>query len=148
MTMTMMNEDEPYNKFLLEVGTKNQPHGHRTLYEHLIGTWKLLKEWGCSGDICNAGLFHSIYGTQVYLPSTIPIKNRKVVQNLIGEKAENLVYLFHITPPDRFEHFVTMHEPDRSDLITIEYANAMEQSEKNWYDKRFHPYLVGDFLLD
>ena len=145
MTMTMMNEDEPYNKFLLEVGTKNQPHGHRTLYEHLIGTWKLLKEWGGSRDICNAGLFHSIYGTQVYLPSTIPIKNRKVVQNLIGEKAENLVYLFHITPPDRFEHFVTMHEPDRSDLITIEYANAMEQSEKNWYDIRFHPYLLGNF---
>ena len=143
--MTMMNEDEPYNKFLLEVGTKNQPHGHRTLYEHLIGTWKLLKEWGCSRDICNAGLFHSIYGTQVYLPSTIPIKNRKVVQNLIGEKAENLVYLFHITPPDRFEHFVTMHEPDRSDLITIEYANAMEQSEKNWYDIRFHTYLLGNF---
>ena len=143
--MTMMNEDEPYNKFLLEVGTKNQPHGHRTLYEHLIGTLKLLKEWGCSRDICNAGLFHSIYGTQVYLPSTIPIKNRKVVQNLIGEKAENLVYLFHITPPDRFEHFVTMHEPDRSDLITIEYANAMEQSEKNWYDIRFHPYLLGNF---
>ena len=143
--MTMMNEDEPYNKFLLEVGTKNQPHGHRTLYEHLIGTWKLLKEWGCSRDICNAGLFHSIYGTQVYLPSTIPIKNRKVVQNLIGEKAENLVYLFHITPPDRFEHFVTMHEPDRSDLITIDYANAMEQSEKNWYDIRFHTYLIGNF---
>ena len=140
-----MNEDEPYNKFLLEVGTKHQPHGHRTLYEHLIGTWKLLKEWGCSRDICNAGLFHSIYGTQVYLPSTIPIKNRKVVQNLIGEKADNLVYLFHITPPDRFEHFVTMNEPDRSDLITIEYANAMEQSEKNWYDIRFHPYLLGNF---
>ena len=135
-----MNEDEPYNKFLLEVGTKNQPHGHRTLYEHLIGTWKLLKEWGCSRDICNAGLFHSIYGTQVYLPSTIPIEDRKVVQNLIGKTAENLVYLFHITPPDRFEHFVTMHEPDRSYLITIEYANAMEQSEKNWYDMCIHGY--------
>ena len=145
MTMMTMEISQHIDNFLLEVGTKNQPHGHRTLYEHLIGTWKLLKEWGCSRDICNAGLFHSIYGTQVYLPSTIPIKNRKVVQNLIGEKAENLVYLFHITPPDRFEHFVTMHEPDRSDLITIEYANAMEQSEKNWYDIRFHPYLLGNF---
>ena len=123
--MTMMIEDEPYNKFLLEVGTKNQPHGQKTLYDHLVGTWKILKEWECSRDICNAGLFHSIYGTQVYLPCTIPVKNRKVVQNLIGETAENLVYLFHITPPDRFEHFVTMHEPDRSDLITIEYANCL-----------------------
>ena len=122
MTMMTMEISQHIDNFLLEVGTKNQPHGHRTLYEHLIGTWKLLKEWGCSRDICNAGLFHSIYGTQVYLPSTIPIKNRKVVQNLIGEKAENLVYLFHITPPDRFEHFVTMHEPDRSDLITIELS--------------------------
>ena len=141
-------EDELYNKFLIEVGTKNQRHGQRTLYDHLVGTWKLLKEWGYSREICNAGLFHSIYGTQVYLPSTIPIEDRKVVQNLIGKTAENLVYLFHITPPDRFDYFVTMSEPDRSDLITIEYANAMEQSEKNWDDKRFHPYLVGAFLLD
>ena len=134
----------PYNKFLLEVGTKNQRHGQRTLYDHLVGTWKLLKGWGCSREICNAGLFHSIYGTQVYLPSTIPIKNRKVVQDLIGKSAENLVYLFHITPPNRFEYFVTMREPERSKLMTISYANDMEQSEKNWDDLRFHPYLLGN----
>jgi len=131
----------PFNNFLVEVGTKDSPHGQSTLYDHLVGTWSILKEFKCSEDICNAGLFHSIYGTQVYLPSTIPIKDREVVQDLIGKTAENLVYLFHITPPDRYESFVNMSEPTRSDLMTIEYANAKEQLGKYLADIRLYPYI-------
>ena len=131
----------PFNNFLVEVGTKDYPHGQSKLYDHLVGTWTILKELKCSENICNAGLFHSIYGTQIFEARMIPIHRREIVKDLIGELSENLVFLFHITPPDRFESFVTMSEPIRSELMTIEYANGKEQFGKDWDDLRLHPYL-------
>lgn len=138
----MMIELDPHlDDLLIKVGTKHQRHTPTTiLYDHLIETWKILKCFECSEDVCNAGLFHSIYGTQVFKPSMIPTNNRHDVQDLIGEEAENLVFLFHITPHVRFDHFVMMSEPIRSHLITIEYANMMEQ-KINWDNPNFHPYL-------
>jgi len=132
----------PFNEFLLKVGTKDQSHTDNTfLYDHLVGTWKILKDLKCSDDVCHAGLFHSIYGTQIFKPSTIPPDQREVVQGLIGKESENLVYLFHITPTPRLQYFVKMSEPTRSDLITIEYANAKEQIGEVWELRKFHPYL-------
>ena len=135
----------PFNNFLIEIGTKNHSHVQSTLYDHLVGTWKILKGWKCSDDVCHAGLFHSIYGTQVFKPSLIPSNQREMVQSLIGKPSENLVYLFHITPFDRCEYFVKMSEPTRSDLIIIEYANAMEQYGESvdikQYFKKYQPYL-------
>jgi len=137
----MIELDPQLDDLLIKVGTKSTRHTPTTfLYDHLVETWRLLKFFECSEDVCNAGLFHSIYGTQVFKPSMIPIKNRYDVQELIGKEAENLVFLFHITPHVRFDHFVMMSEPIRSHLITIEYANMMEQ-KSNWDNPKFHPYL-------
>ncbi len=116
-----------FDNFLIESGTKDTKHTGRSLYDHLVGTWKLLKEWECSDYVCTAGLFHSIYGTPVY--KEITIDNRRVIQDLISKPSENLVYFFSIVEQPRNINFIRMSEPDRSDLLTISYANDIDQGD-------------------
>ena len=78
-------------------GASRAPHGGgRNLYEHLLGTRDLLKAWGTSLDIQNAGLFHSIYSTEIYKTQLLPYSQRVVLRDLIGDQAEKLAYLFSI----------------------------------------------------
>ncbi len=131
----------PFNDFLIEVGTNDQAHSGRTLYDHLVGTWTLLTDWQCSVDVCSAGLFHSIYGTATFKPKTVSIDHRDVIQEMIGERAEYLVHLFCTADKPRYKHLLQMIDSDRFDLITIEYANMMDQNEDGWDDRSFHPYV-------
>ena len=47
---------------------------------------------GCSDDLCNAGLFHSFYGTEFFNPK-LEVDRLKLV-DIIGYKAEQIVYDF------------------------------------------------------
>ena len=118
---------------------KSFEHTGVTLYDHLVGTWKLLKEWGCSKDLCNAGLFHSVYGTHSYKHEAVC--TREVVRNIIGERSEHLVYVFCTTPTPRTNYFVTMSEPDRADLMTLAYANELEQKSPTLDRSLYLPYI-------
>ena len=69
-------------------------HLKRTLYLHLSGTHKILADWGNPEFICTAGLFHSIYGTQIFQHATISISRRPWLQWFLGSQAEYLAYLF------------------------------------------------------
>jgi hypothetical protein len=80
--------------FLRSVDAQGKRHGKRTLLEHLRGTHGLLQAWGNDTAVCNAGLFHSIYGTRVYTQRTLPLSQRRRVRDLIGREAEYLAYLF------------------------------------------------------
>jgi hypothetical protein len=133
----------PFNDFLIEAGTIDQAHSGRTLHEHLVGTWTLLTDWHCSVDICNAGLFHSIYGTATFKPKTVSIDDRDVIQEMIGDRAENLVHLFCTTDSPRYINFLKMklQQSDLCDLMTIEYANMIDQNEEGWDDSSFHHYV-------
>ena len=79
-------------KFLQEAGTENMPHKNQSLFEHLIGVRDKLRDMGAPEHVQDAGLFHSIYGTTVYLNQTT--NDRKKIRELIGERAETLVYMF------------------------------------------------------
>lgn len=72
--------------------TNKTPHSRRTLYDHLVGTYNMLKEEGADQDLCLAGLFHSIYGTSIFKVETT--NERTEVQKLIGQRAEHLAWLF------------------------------------------------------
>lgn len=79
------------------MGASRSPHGEgRNLYTHLLGTRDLLKAWGVSLDVQNAGLFHSIYSTEIYKTQLLPYSQRNVLRDLIGEQAERLAYLFSV----------------------------------------------------
>ena len=91
--------DERHITFLKnELRTNETRHSKvRTLFDHLTGTYSLLKKWEDPQWICDAGLYHSIYGTQIFKKKSFPLEKRHVLRELIGERAEYLAYLFCVT---------------------------------------------------
>lgn len=79
--------------FLLDIGINDQPHSTKTYMGHLIAVHRLLEEQGCGQDACRAGLFHSVYGTELFQGYKLPLDRRGEVRELIGERAERLAYL-------------------------------------------------------
>ena len=60
---------------------------------HLIAVYRDLESLGCAEDVCCAGMFHSIYGTEKFQGFTLPLEGRGEVRALVGERAERLAYL-------------------------------------------------------
>jgi hypothetical protein len=85
--------DEKIVAFLHEQ-TKDVTHSGRTFFEHLVGVHDLLQQRRAPSYVCLAGLFHSIYGTNVFRHQTVPINNRDLIVDLIGEHAELLAFIF------------------------------------------------------
>ncbi|HEV3004962.1 MAG TPA: VanZ family protein, partial [Pirellulales bacterium] len=79
--------------FLVSLGTDKVPHTNEVFLAHLIGVYRDLESWGCDDDLCRAGMFHSIYGTERFQRFSLPIDRRGEVRDLIGWRAEWLAYL-------------------------------------------------------
>ena len=114
-------------KFLKEAGCGYLPHTGRTLYDHLLGTANILLEFERPDAEVKAGLFHSIYGTDIYR-KRISI-TREAVSELIGEEAEQLVHIICSLKP-RIEKIINgdVDEKYIDNLRWIEYANIKEQN--------------------
>lgn len=78
---------------LLEIGIGDQPHTGKTYIGHLLAVHRLMEDEGCGTDACRAGLFHSVYGTEMFQGFKLPVERRDEVRALIGERAERLAYL-------------------------------------------------------
>lgn len=136
---------EEFVTFLRRRGTTSTSHSGRTLFEHLLGTWRLLQSWGCEEQTCLAGLFHSIYGTSVYRHRSVDRKDRNIVRSLIGEPAEELAFVFGVL--DRPNAWAAALATGRAPLhgltdavlaldsrmldrlLEVEVANLIEQGE-------------------
>ncbi len=79
--------------FLVEIGIQDIPHTEKSYLAHLIAVYRFLETQGCPVDVCRAGMFHSIYGTEKFQGFTLPLERRGEVRALIGERAESLAYL-------------------------------------------------------
>jgi len=79
--------------FIREVGADEVSHSEKTYLAHAIGVHNDLREWNCDESMCCAGVFHSIYGTELFQRFTLPLERRGEVRDLIGERAEQLAYL-------------------------------------------------------
>jgi hypothetical protein len=79
--------------FLVELGTDKVPHTNEVFLAHLIAVHRDLKTWGCDEDLCRAGMFHSIYGTERFQRFSLPLARRGEIRELIGARAERLAYL-------------------------------------------------------
>ena len=112
--------------------TKSIPHSHTTFFEHLYGTYNILKSISMPQYVCIAGLFHAIYGTE-YFKHDLEISRDDVIA-LIGKDAEHLVYTYSSlnsrTPaiknnatenPDNLESYF---------LACIEFSNLLEQAPR------------------
>lgn len=89
-------------ELLQSLNAHGVPHSKRTLAEHLVGTYDLLRAWGNGEAVCRAGLFHSIYGTRVFEIQCADFSSRKMVREVIGAGAESLAYLFCIADRNSF----------------------------------------------
>ncbi|OAP60548.1 hypothetical protein AYL99_05550 [Fonsecaea erecta] len=122
----------------LEELTGTQRHGNKTFYRHLFNVYTYLKKHGAPDEVCDAGLFHSIYGTESYTFQSERV-TRDVVRGFIGDYAEELVYLFCATK-DRFTVIVnnTMGLSARQarDLCCIEFANKWDQNKDRRYQRQ------------
>lgn len=136
---------QPEIESYLRVKTADIKHGSRTLYQHLRGTHDILEKEGAPEHVCLAGLFHSIYGTNVFRRQAVTLDHRMEVSDVIGGSAEWLAYVFcacnrpHVLidaawrePPhlivDRFaDQKLVLSAPDLRDLLRIELANLTEQ---------------------
>jgi hypothetical protein len=79
--------------FLVGLGVEDVPHTAKSYLAHLIGVYRYLRDRGCGEDACRAGMFHSIYGTELFQGFKLPVERRPEVRALIGERAERLAYL-------------------------------------------------------
>ena len=131
-----MTDDEyremfiPLVDYLKDIGCDKQKHsgGSRSLLHHLVAVSILLSERGCSDDLCKAGLFHSIYGTEYYNFDAEKI-TREEIKKQIGEKSESLVYEF-CSMTNRVD---TILNSDNIELKQIEFCNLLGQNTHGQY---------------
>lgn len=79
---------------LVRAGAARTPCARSVLLPHLVHTYELLRAWHCSDAVCLAGLFHGVYGTEPSPHQTIPLHQRDLVRDTIGEHAERLAHAY------------------------------------------------------
>ena len=100
----MDNEFKQMTDFLLGIGIEQVPHTRKSYLAHLIAVFRDLESLGCPQDVCRAGMFHSIYGTEKFQGFTLPLDRRDEVRALIGDRAEYLAYLNCAMDRASFDH--------------------------------------------
>lgn len=131
--------------FLLAQGAEQVGHTDKTYLAHVIGVYRDMEAGDCTEEVCRAGMFHSIYGTERFQRFALPLDRRPDVAALIGERAERLAYLncavdrtsfdravLHGKAPyrilDRFTgEKIDVSEVDLEDLCRVHLYDWLEQ---------------------
>ena len=149
-----MPTDDPMYERALELlnrfGAVSVEHPSGTLLEHLRGTYEQLERWGCSEDLCRAGLYHSVYGTEYFQKRTVPLEARDEVRSAIGDRAEEIAYLYCALSRQSLYRNLDMGAPysvkgrdarempisltQLADLMTLDLANRLEQQPRTRWD--------------
>jgi hypothetical protein len=153
----MANSYKDLTDFLLSLGTETVSHSGKNYLAHVIGVYRLMQSEGCDEELCRAGLFHSIYGTQQFQRFKLPLDRRAEVCALVGERAERLAYLNCAMDRATFDRAVTdygssrcirdrlsgeeviLNESDFDDLCKVHLYDWLEQvprSELGWNFRR------------
>jgi hypothetical protein len=137
--------------FLVGLGIDKVAHSEKTFLTHLIAVYRLMETQGCTQELCRAGMFHSIYGTEKFQGFTLPTDRRGEVRELIGERAERLGYLncamdrpsFDLAlergqEPYRFTDRITgaevvLSRADFDDLCRVHLFDWLEQVPRSQY---------------
>lgn len=141
--------------YLVSVGADQIPHSDTRFLSHLIGVYRDLRAWGAEEHVCLAGLFHSIYGTEMFQGFSLPLSERGTIRELIGERAERLAYVNCAltresldasvagggTPRlwDRFaDAELGVSDAEFTELVTLHLCDRLEQVARtgNWELRR------------
>ncbi|MGX1627128.1 DUF6817 domain-containing protein [Streptomyces albidoflavus] len=77
-----------------ERGAGRLPHPGGDLATHLRRVHSQLATWGARPALQLAGLCHAFYGTDSFPTALLPLPRRAELAAVIGEEAEELVYLY------------------------------------------------------
>jgi hypothetical protein len=137
--------------FLVAMGIDKIGHTQKTYLGHLVAVYRFMQSQGCTEELCRAGMFHSIYGTERFQGFTLPLERRPEVQALIGERAERLAFcncfvdratldreLERGTPPYCIRNRATGEEivlcaEDFDDLCRVHLYDWLEQAPRSAY---------------
>ena len=143
--------------YLLGLGTDKVTHTQKNFLAHLIGVYRYMEARGCGEELCRAGMFHSIYGTELVQGFKLPVERRPEVRALIGDWAEHLAYLNCAMDRASFDRAVergsepycftdrltgaavTLPAADFDDLCRIHLYDWLEQvprSQRGWDYRR------------
>lgn len=90
-------ESREFENFLQSKKADQCFHKDGTFLSHLLEVYRIIKNWNAPEEVCRFACFHSFLGTSWV---TVDLgSDRKELQDLIGEKAEALV--FHFSKMDR-----------------------------------------------
>lgn len=157
---------EKHSALLKDHGADSKPHSGRMLLDHLVGTCKLLQQWGCRSALCLAGLYHSVYGTEEFDRPTVNLEDRQKVREQIGQEAEELAWIFCVLDRTTFLPFdpstlgyavrnrhnrqlIPVSPEQWQDLVDLTFANTLENMPRlGWLQRRrckkylrpFHPF--------
>jgi hypothetical protein len=135
--------DKDYRRltdFLVGIGIEQVPHTQKSYLAHLIAVYRDLQSQGCPEDVCRAGMFHSIYGTEKFQGFTLPLERRGDIRALIGDRAEYLAYLNCAMDRASFDRALeTPREPHR---ITDRITGEEVQLSGTDFDDLCHVHLI------
>ncbi len=87
----MASNEEVY-EFLLSLGTDEIAHTGHDFLTHLKAVQRFVETAGGDAEMSQAGLLHSIYGTEGFQDFSLPLSERERVRGMIGERAEFTAY--------------------------------------------------------
>ncbi|WP_426571075.1 DUF6817 domain-containing protein [Aquihabitans sp. McL0605] len=130
---------------------------HVPFLSHLLGTRRVLVEWGERAAMCDAGLFHSAYGTE-YFPVDTSV-DRADVSAVIGADAEEIAHAWctirrdtiELGPPasviDRTtDERIELTDQLTADIATLWAADTVEQIHRMDDDERAFADSLGRVL--
>jgi hypothetical protein len=161
--------DECYRsmtEFLVQLGTTDVEHTGKGFLAHLVGVYQDLERWDADVDVCRAGMFHSIYGTQLFQNFCLPLSRRGDVQDLIGERAEWLAFLNSVMDRPAWDRIFLEQTGERAvvnrltgekylisqrdfdDLTTIHVCDWLEQvpRSQDWNYRRDAYQAMAEYL--
>ena len=144
-------------------GAKVLPHRRTSLFDHLVGTWRILVSVGAPDRVARAGLVHSVYATEHYHLEFLKRHERGRVRAAVGYKAERLSFYFGslkksdlwdemqnsrtqnvFRVPDMNGRCRSIKRGDAEDLLKIECANVVEQcSAADFFPKPFMAWYLN-----
>lgn len=150
-TSKMIDHDtelDNYLKSIISAEGSLEHTGAAPFDEHLYGVKSVLRNWKSDEELADAGLFHSIYGSEGYQGFKLPLKERPSLRKLIGTRAERLVWIFCMV--DRKTVDATLYQG--IDEIKYEFTARPElgafpiklTGEKEWLD--FLELSLADWL--
>lgn len=100
-------------------------HKHGTFQEHLLGVYRILKLWGQPRDACLCGLLHSVYSNEYVDLALFDANNgRQKLKDLVGDSAEELIYLFCTMPRTQYTIEVLQRDKIPDEGLSLTKSNG------------------------